>query len=104
MSSSTLIGLMTTGFGLITVAVVVAVLFHFRRRPIVWLLAANERRIAFHRNSVAMLSSALTSAQIEGRRAEFDQLAERYKTHARALLSLDPKATVLPMPAFEAQN
>ncbi len=95
---------MTTGFGLLTVVIIVAVLFHFRRRPIVWLLAANERRIAFHRDAVAMLSSALASARAEGHRAEFDQLTESYKTHHRALLSVDPKAVVPTLPAFEARN
>lgn len=102
MSSNALIGLLTTGFGLVTVVVIVVVLYRLRRRPIVWLLAAGERRVAFHRNAVAMLSSALASARTEGRRAEFDQLAESYKTHRRALLSVDPKAVVPPLPAFKA--
>ncbi len=103
MSSNALIGWMTTGFSLLTLVVIVAVLYRLRRRPIVWLLAAGERRVAFHRNAVAALASALTSARIEGRRAEFDQLLESYKTHRRALLSVDPEAVVAPHPAFESQ-
>lgn len=102
MSSSTLIGLMTTGFGLITIGVVAVVLYRLRRRPIVWMIAVAERRVAFHRDAVAVLASALTSARIEGRRGAFDQLAESYQTHARALRSLDANAVIAPLTGFES--
>jgi hypothetical protein len=102
MSSAMLIGLMTTGFGLLTIAGIAVVLFRFRRLPIVWMIRSADRRVAFHRDAVATLASALTSARAEGRRREFDQLAESYRSHARALRSLDATAVIAPMPAFES--
>ncbi len=102
MSSSTLIALMTTGFGLLTIAAIGFVVYRFRRQPIVWMLRAADRRVAFHRDAVAALASALRSARAEGRRGEYDQLAASYRTHARALGSLDATAVIAAVPAFDA--
>lgn len=102
MSSAALIGTMTTGFGLITLAAIAVVLYRLRRRPIVWMLREADRRVAFHRDAVAALGSALAGARADGRRGEYDQLAESYRSHARMLRQLDPKAPVAPVVAFES--
>lgn len=92
MSGSTFISLLTTGFGLLSAAIVLAVLYRFRRAPIVYLLRSVERRSAGHRDAMAALGVALAGARADGNRTMFDYFAQQYRQNHAALLELDPKA------------
>lgn len=90
---------LTTMFTLITVGAIVAVLYRFRRWPVVALIRRAERRVSFHRNAMTMLASAMRSAEAEGKRDEFDRLASSYRLHRDSLHAFDAKADLPPPPA-----
>lgn len=94
MSGQSIITALTFLFGLLTLGGVVVVLYRLRRWPIVALIRAAERRAGFHRDTMTMLASALHSAQLEGRRAEFERLAASYRLHRDSLHTFDAKAAL----------
>lgn len=89
---------LTTIFSLVTLGAIVAILYRFRRWPVVALIRNAERRVAFHRDAMTMLASAMRSAQAEGRRDEFDRLASSYRLHRDSLHTFDAKADLPPAP------
>ena len=75
-------------FGIVTLAAPVAVAWRFRRKPIVALIAAGERRAAFHRDALAALDHAIAAARAEGNTAEAGRLMPSRAAHARDLARL----------------
>ena len=75
-------------FAITTLAAALAVAYRFRRRPIVALMAASERRIAFHRDTLAALDRAIAAARTEGNGAEAARLLPARAPHVRALAGL----------------
>lgn len=88
--------LLTTGFTLVTLGMVGGLVFHLRRRPIVWLLAREKARVAFHRDTAAALIGAIAAARAAGRDAEADRLAPSLAVHERALRDLAAAAEFAP--------
>ncbi len=60
------IGALAWLFGVASLGVLAAVAWRFRRRPIVALIAAGERRAAFHRDALAALDHAIAAARDRG--------------------------------------
>lgn len=87
MSGTSIITTLTLVFGLITIGAVIAVLARFRRRPIVWMLRAAERRAAFHRDAIIALEAAVAAARDE-HSAGLGPLAASLQSHRRALHNL----------------
>ena len=75
-------------FGIVTLAAPLAVAWRFRRRPIVALIAAGERRAAFHRDALAALEQAIAAARAEGKVTEAKRLEPHLAAHRRALAGL----------------
>lgn len=75
-------------FGVVTVAAIAAVAYRFRRRPVIALIAAGERRLAFHRDGLAALDATIAAARAEGRTGEAERLAPAQADHRRALADL----------------
>ncbi len=82
----TLLAWLFTALTLVTLG---AVAWHFRSRLVAALIAADERRTAFHRDTLAALDTAITSARAEGRTEEADRLIPARREHVRALAVLD---------------
>ena len=76
-------------FTALTLVALGAVAWRFRSRPVAALIAAGERRTAFHRDTLAALDTAITVARAEGRTGEADRLIPARREHIRALASLD---------------
>ena len=97
------INLLTTLFAIVTVVIVVAALFRWRRVPTIRLMRAAERRIATHRDALAGLQSVMADAHRRGERQLFDQLARNAAKHRSALLALDPKTAgkLPPLPRWD---
>ncbi len=75
-------------FGLVTLAALAAVAWRFRRLPIVALIAARERDLAFHRDALAGLEAAIAAARAEGRDTEAARLAPHLAGHRARLAAL----------------
>lgn len=82
------IAALTWLFGLVTLAIVLAIAWRVRRRPVVWLMAASDRRATFQRDALAALDHAIAAARAEGRTAEAERLLPARATHVRALAGL----------------
>ncbi len=72
-------------FGAVTLAAPVAVAWRFRHKPVIALIAAQERKVAFHRDTLAGLEAAIAAARASGRTAEADRLAPHLVAHRRKL-------------------
>ena len=72
-------------FGAVTLAAPLVFAWRFRRRPIVALIAAGERRTAFHHDAVAALDRAIAAARAEGKANEAERLVPHRAAHLRAL-------------------
>lgn len=75
-------------FGVVTIAVVIAVAYRFRRRPVAALIAAEGRRAAFHRDALTALEGAIAAARAEDNAGEADRLVPYLASHRRALAGL----------------
>jgi hypothetical protein len=82
------IGALAWLFGIVTLAAPLALLYRFRRQPVIWLLAAGERRAAFHRDALAALEAAIADATAAGNAAEAARLIPHLAPHRRALAGL----------------
>ena len=76
-------------FGVITVGSGVAVLHHFRRRPIVWLMARHERERAFHTNAATATEAALAAERGSGNAAHAARLEASLAAHHRSVAAID---------------
>lgn len=76
-------------FTALTLVALGAAAWRFRGRPVAAMIAAGERRTAFHRDTLAALDAAITSARAEGRTGEADRLIPTRREHLRALAGLD---------------
>lgn len=86
MAGSSIITSLTILFSLITVAGVLAVLYHFRRLPVTALIQGAEKRAAFHRNAATALESAIAAERAAGKDTAL--LETSLASHHRALRSL----------------
>lgn len=86
-SESHLIAITTlaTAFGVITLLAPLAVAWSYRRKPVVALIAMQDRRIAFHREALTALDSAIAAARAEGKIAEADRLEPSRAARQREL-------------------
>jgi hypothetical protein len=75
-------------FGVVTLAIPAVIAWRFRRRPVMALMAASERRAAFHHDALAALDHAIAAARAEGRANEADRLVPERAQHVRALKRL----------------
>lgn len=80
---------LATVFGVVTLCAPLVVAWHFRHRPVAAMIAAAERREAFHRNTLAALDAAISAARAGGRNAEADRLTPARREHVIALARLD---------------
>ncbi len=76
---------LATVFGIVTLAAPVAVAWRFRHKPVAALIAAQERRVAFHRDTLAALETAIAAARASGRPAEAERLTPHLAEHRRKL-------------------
>jgi len=86
MAGSSIITSLTLLFSLITVAGILAALYHFRRLPVNALIEGAEKRAAFHRNAAAALESAIAAEQAAGKDTAL--LETSLASHRRALRNL----------------
>lgn len=84
-----MIGLLTAFFGLATLAIIGAVLFHFRRKPIVWLIAHHEREHDYHRNAAAALTAAIAAERAAGNEVPIARLEAALASHRRSVATID---------------
>lgn len=84
-----MIGLLTAFFAVATVTMIAAVAYHFRRKPVVWLIAARERETSGHRQAAVALEAAIAAERAEGRTASIGQLEAQLREHRRAIRGVE---------------
>lgn len=84
-----MIGLLTTFFAVVTLGIVVAALYRFRRAPIVWLMTKHDSDRAYHAAAAAALTHALDAERAAGKTAHADRLAAALTQHQRTIKRID---------------
>ena len=79
---------LATVFGVVTLAVPLAVAWRFRRRPVVAMIALQDRRAAYHQQALTAIDHAIAAARAEGKDAEAARLEPERIVHARNLRGL----------------